>query len=467
MDLKVFPLIVSTGTNGFAAAAQLRKRFVRIGQLRDRGAEIDGLFRTAYEWPQHLYRWALGILCAAGAVALIGGLLRLVDSRAFPAAQGFFENYGAAVAIVGILLWFIASVEGFTRLVLFAKAAIAILRPSILSSPSWYNMIQLFADSPQPLFLCKIGVERLSDVVMQKLLAGAYQDNNFASAPTQLASDERANVALFGCMIEQEHWDRGFQRRDWAPFYRALAECREDGQSIFSPDYLRRVHMGTGATRDFYQIIRTAANPALVSAAQPELPESATVSSDVGEALNVLVDRYSGSAVNLANADLTGRHFNIERAFAEASSFPLLRSDSMRPQFLKLLVRWDVWPGIQPGRFIYPFSARIAALLLDSGALVTLDDSDRLTFRTEDQRMIVREGVRRVVANVERLLMSDSVNGARAYYSALRNEQAHPAEWELAQRVDYVLWSEARNRAAADTFEDWSIGKDGFVERKG
>lgn len=136
----------------------------------------------------------------------------------------------------------------------------------------------------------------------------------------------------------------------------------------------------------------------------------------------------------------------------------------MVPQFLKLAVRWDVWPDVDAGNFLYPYSANVALLILGANALVTLDKADRFAFRDAGELYAFREAVHRTARSVEAILSTSHRQHDRQYFNDLASA-GHPVEWELAARVDFALWSWARETKQANGFTDWKIGQDGIIVR--
>lgn len=136
----------------------------------------------------------------------------------------------------------------------------------------------------------------------------------------------------------------------------------------------------------------------------------------------------------------------------------------MVPQFLKLVVRWDVWPGIEAGNFIYPYSGNLALLILENHALVSLDRADRFAFDDMGQLDAFREAMRRTVKSVEDILSGSNRPDHREYLKELRST-GHPVQWELATRVDFALWSRAAELKRSNGFTQWMIDKDSMIAR--
>ena len=266
---KILPVAGQTAGNAIAAVRQIQNRLGRIHEVRDRQGEFGLLFRMAYELPQHLYRWGLVACALAGLGVFTGGVLRLVDSTALPWLQQVFTDQWLTVFAIGLLLLGITLLEAITWVAILALGPIPPIRRSI----DWYNIRQFctLLERPKPLALNGIAIDSLADFAIRKLTANKDLGAQFASKPFGLTASERANLALFGCLIEQEHYVRKWQLRNWGAFYEALAHSRLDGVSIFAETTIRNVR---AQNQDYYSAIRVAADPNLVNAQQSPLEDS-------------------------------------------------------------------------------------------------------------------------------------------------------------------------------------------------
>jgi hypothetical protein len=136
----------------------------------------------------------------------------------------------------------------------------------------------------------------------------------------------------------------------------------------------------------------------------------------------------------------------------------------MVPQFLKLAVRWDVWPDVKVGNFVYPYSSQLAMLMLEERALVTLQETKSFAFRKDGELTAFRDTMRRTVERVKYVLQRSHRAEDQTYIQGL-SAAHHPLEWELAIEVDFALWSLSREMAKENRFNDWKVNA-GIIERK-
>jgi hypothetical protein len=461
---KAVGLVVQAVTNIWQAVQQVQSRLAWISDVRGRGGNLGLVFRIAYEWPQHFYRWSLGICAVVGFSALIGGILKILNVESLKVLQTMFDLHWLTIIGIGALLFLLTVTNGLTWIpMLLLRWIPTRWLPGLLESPSWLYVCW-FCDifgKPRPLVIRELGIDDIADFVIQRLVGGNLKTDNFAEKPPGLTDDERANAALFGCLLEKEHYIRkGWPRRSWRFFYAAIGAAQHQGRSIFAPDVVKRV---SAHIEDYYSDIQKAVNPRLEETEQDLLPDSAAASEDVKNAVELLATKYDGCAANLPRGTSGTRQLNLRNAFERVAEFPNFNPTGMVPQFLKLAVRWDVWPGIETGGFIYPFSSSIAVLFLNQQVLITLPEAQQFAFRDPDELLIMRETMRRVVDKVAWHLKTLNRPGYREFYQTLRNEPAHPVEWEIAQYVDFVLWSAAREPASEGS-DVWKV-ESGLVLR--
>ena len=228
---------------------------------------------------------------------------------------------------------------------------------------------------------------------------------------------------------------------------------------IVSPEYLK----GPGSSADFYGGLREEVNRRL-PAGEPPLPDSPVAMTDVSNAIHLLTTKYKGTAKTIAYGFWWPKP-SLRLAFHRAQQFHPFNEESMIPQFLKLCVRWDVWPEVKVGNFVYPYASSIARMMLEESALVTLHHVDNFTFRKGGELAAYREAMRRTVRRVERILLGSRNPHHQLYVNELA-KAGHPMEWELAASVDFALWSLAREMAKKDSFKEWEVDTGGFIVRK-
>jgi hypothetical protein len=143
----------------------------------------------------------------------------------------------------------------------------------------------------------------------------------------------------------------------------------------------------------------------------------------------------------------------------------------MRDLFLKLAVRWQIWPSAAPGPFTFGFNRGIAALLLNLRCI---------TVRREDEALDIDEDVRRLAAGTEMQIVNqlkvfiDSGSDERTTELCKSRFGSTPSAvplWRLSDEVDYFLFNQAR-RADGGSFGDaavkpWRIDGNSFARKNG
>ena len=290
---KMLAALGTTVGSGWKLFADRQRRFALLKEIKEKGGQQGFLFFTFYTLLQYLYQVGLVFFGIGGLAALLGGLLKTLNVAWAPSwLISIYENHSIQLVICAVLWGLISTVNVFSWIAILFLGSIP---PSWLvfrQSAGWYNLNQLTKplEHPKPLFLNQNGTDKLADAAIARLMTPGAGAQNFAPKPNQLSDDERANAALFGCLIEKEYGVQQWGRRDWAPFYAALGSAQVEGACIFSPSYLINAH---AQNVDFYGILRQTINQQFPHG--PALPESPIVADHVSKAVNLLARRYRGS----------------------------------------------------------------------------------------------------------------------------------------------------------------------------
>ncbi len=129
---------------------------------------------------------------------------------------------------------------------------------------------------------------------------------------------------------------------------------------------------------------------------------------------------------------------------------PRLNDEGMRPQLIKLLVRWNALP-MSSGVFAQPFAKRQAWLLLQQGALRALPEMKEITFHSTGQAPIARIAALRVIWRVVALIEGGASAEALSAASMLGSSR-----WTRLEIADIVFWSWASADAKKATSENWN-----------
>lgn len=445
----------------------------RIRAIRNEVGHLEFGFQVFYQIPQYL-------LIVVSIAIFFFLSLSFVDSMYPNILPDYFPKNAVRVLFSpDNLLWvvlslsFVAAVIYWNlipRLLMAVAWALAVLPvPGVRNrfgpngeSLGWHQTAQVMegSDKGQPLMVDDDAVERVAWTVLAKLVqnAGAAE---YAAEPANLTAPEKANIALFGCILEAVHYAHRWPSPSWSEFYAALADIQHT-KPLFAPDQLLAFPSGQA----FFEALRDQLDAALKARCQPSPPDRGlAAAADLSRAWELLKQRACGDVLRLVPLFapfLGGRMAWLDRRLR---AFPRLDSVGMRPQLIKLLVRWKTLP-MSRGVFIQPFAKRQAWLLLQEGALRALPDLKEVTFFGTGQVAIARIVALRVIRRVAALIAQGDSSEARAAASTLGCEP-----WTRLETADFVLWSWARAAAQEAATGEWDKAKwhwkfeDGRVQR--
>jgi len=313
------------------------------------------------------------------------------------------------------------------------------------------------------LLISRAAIERISWEVLGKLGNSGGKLPHFAAEPAGLSVSEKANLALFGCVMEENFYANRWASPDWATFYEALSEIHRE-RPIFRPNELKSF----GSGEAFFDFFRQQLDSVLTTKEQTPPPNrSLAAAGDIAVTWNLLAERADGDLLRLIprwSWLLGGKLFWLDQRLR---SFPRLNSDGMRPQLIKLLIRWNALPDARGGVFVQPFAKRQAWLLLQKGVLRALPEMKEVTFNGTGQVAIAQIAVRKVAERVSDLILAQETPEARAALA-----QVGDSRWDTEAAADFVLWSWAatKSRTARDANWDknkwrWKFEVDGRVIR--
>jgi hypothetical protein len=459
---------IATAVGGYKL---FEPKLERIRAIRNEVGRLDLGFRLFYEWPQYVLI-ALSItifvdLVAAFFDTLHAGVITAVGPKGWLAMVLAPETtiwVVVSLPIVGAIIYW----NGVPKLLLTLTRLLSALPiPGLQNrfgengeSLGWHQTAAVIEgpDKGQPLMIDDTGIDRVAWAVLARLSKNAGA-GAFAAEPDKLAESERANLALFGCILESIHYAQRWPLPKWGQFYASLADIqRTDG--LFTPQSLLTYQTGHA----YFEVLRDRLNKALKSRHEPAPPDrSLAAAADISRAWELLTARAKGDVLQLApplTRFLGGRVAWLDRRLR---SFPQLAGVGMRPQLIKLLIRWHTLP-VSPGVFAQPFSAGQAWLLLQAGGLRALPEMKEVTFNGRGQIPIARLAAVKVARRVAKLIGEGVSSEAVSVAQALGNDR-----WTRLERADFTFWSWAREAAkAAGTDEAplrWKLDA-GRVQRK-
>jgi hypothetical protein len=165
---------------------------------------------------------------------------------------------------------------------------------------------------------------------------------------------------------------------------------------------------------------------------------------DVNRAATLLRDDFDCDATMLAGGWRGLLLGPVQAVFGSARRFPRLSGDTMRPQFVKLLVRWEVVPSTDARIFVQPFSARLAWLLLHYGALNVLSDVKQLNFNGPVDRPMSRIAAAAIMDDVLSRVNHDRSRETQPLRDRFSTVPEPAKSWLIKQEVDTTMWRMAR-----------------------
>ncbi len=359
------------------------------------------------------------------------------------------------------LLLFLTVMGGFiqlnalSRLALFLFRGLSFLPVDGLSgafgpkgrSAGWIQAECICAtwDKGQPLLIAQEEMERVSDELLLKLSASNYKATNYAPKPAKASTAAAGNIALFGCLIEAAHKVNRWEKpKAWTSFYEALTEIHDE-TNMFEPQVLT-----TFSGQAFSQNLRD-----LLAAKMSAKNEAVAAENYYGAASYVakawtLLDEHAGSVLKLIPIYAGFIGTKLYWLNRELGKFPLLQDDSMRPQLIKILTRWDVTPWAKNEDFLPPFSKTVSWLLLEEGVLRTFPEQKEVTFWGRGDVGISSAACRRIFEHVRKA--SEEGLSVPARSVAVR----FPEKWDLLAAADYTLWNWGQMKSGEGQKANWA-----------
>ena len=408
-DITVMTLVTAI-VGAFGAFAIFQPKLAISAAMKRETGFVEPAFRMLYVIPQYLSALTIVGFC----VLLVAAFIHSIRPDVF-AHSHFLTNVGSFF-ILGNVVWivFLAAVIGaivqFNLLswVLLIVSAVASFLPIPLlrgafgrygQSAGWLQAWSICRawDKGQPLLLSRPEIERLGDSVLFRLANPALGSNDFAETPISATLDARANIALFGCILEATHYAQDWKAPSWSEFYAALAAIH-DQTKMFDPSELQKL----GFSNEFVEQFRARLVAEIKSRAQLCPPDNyLAAAGHLSTTWNAL-HRHAGSVLNLIPfwaPLLGGRLYWLDQRLKR---LPMLNSEGMRPQLIKLLARWGTLPWAKAAVFVQPFAKRQGWLLLQENALRVFPVQNDVTFFDVGDVQLTRIACLKISREVEK-----------------------------------------------------------------
>jgi hypothetical protein len=414
--------------------ATLLKRSNWISRAQATVNGLGRLFAVLDKLPLGIsYALLVGIFLLS-LLALVGGALVVSSSPHVPKLlQGLFDNS------IWLMLAFVAlavavHLNGLPRLFLWASRAAGLFWPDLTYHPGWINASRHVRqeDDAVPMSTDQEKCRRVAnDVIKAWAIDKVQYDQHRATKPVGFSDDELANFLVIANGIESAIHDLPVgQQVAFGPLYKELGKA---GSELYRPETLV-------ACRN--------QGPSLYSRLRekiPDLPDEPTIDATVTALVKYLVSKYSGRALLLARGWVPIGYYVglLDRRLRRVPGF--VHSQAMRAEVIKLGIEMNVWSGVKPGPFVYPFTEAIARLLLNLGCIRTRPDVKAVPC-DDDFIRLNAWAMKRITDEVESVFRNTSDERIVAFcQDRFAVQPQSVARWALAREVDFFLWVQARD----------------------
>lgn len=455
LEFSTFSPFVAAIVAAGGAFALFEPKLERMRTIKNETGHFEPGFLGFYVLPQRLLIAFSIVIVVFLLIACLDvmdpSLLSAVPQLAF-VRTAFEIRYVAWTVVAAAILAIIIRWNWLPQILLLLARALSVLPiPGLLNrfgpqggSVGWHQAKAVCEgpDKGAPLLIKSEDLDRVARIVLTRLSQKAG-DEDFAAEPAGLSVVEKANIALFGCLMEVNVSVNRWDRPKWSEFYASLADIQR-ATPLFGPAEL----LGFTSGNAFFETFRDRLDAALAARNQPRPPNrSLEAAGDIVQAWELLRRKAKCDMMRLAPpfANLLGGR--VAWVDCRLRAFPRMNSDGMRPQLIKLLTRWGCLPPTG-GVFIQPFSKSMAWLLLHEGALGALPETKEVTFNSFGQAPISRLAMKRVLQRVAELIDEGASAEAKAVATKLGT-----SKWRRFEAGDFILWNwaNAERKAAAGT----------------
>jgi hypothetical protein len=333
-----------------------------------------------------------------------------------------------------------------------------------------------------------LSIDRVARGVYERLTNHPHETGFDTPYPRDVSDAERANYILFAVVVEAHiatHYqsDRDRVQRAW----KYLAWIVGQGDHPMMPN---SIVAGVDSNSSFYERIVNREGAPMDAA----LPSGAELRADVDDAAMRLASYFSGDATNLASSWF-GLRLSVQAVIRRLFGFRAFRGqgEALPRVFLKVAKRQGIWPTLRGGPFLFPFSRRVALLILNAECVRLVCNDMGIPIQDQQLQDLISGAVDRVAAKVRDIMNTDSDRRRVAAICEKQfgvNTPDEVLEAQFTDEVDFLLWDHAGRfcgswppgrdkRGNRCTFcavgetciclehatELWTVEKDRFVQR--
>jgi hypothetical protein len=442
------------------------KRLARVQEIEAQLGRLPQLVTRTYVRVQKFYKWALVTITLAGIVMVFA---YIVPQWFTQPVFVWLREQGAIL----IIIWLVVGATMYTNLLSrIAIGGARLLRRAVGKplerDPAWHALCAFVElnENAKPLVVDEGAVVRFADSLVDRLKRTATTSNR--AVPPSLPKDMNAdtfrsqvgNCLLAACVIEEAHSDLRMPSREWSPFYAAITDLLTETE-LFSVKSVLTQH----SSNKYYDSIYQELNRRLKIRSQQEIAESAELKQRLTNTFTVLASKYGGDTTKLHT---DGKPLDL--VYKRLKAFSVLQNEGIRANFVKLGVVWEVWRDVPLVSFDFPFSKRIAAVLMDREVIRAADDVKSLAFDHERERQVQQAAVRMIIDHAIRLIESRRKEHETWLPPKSLNATGELFRWWVAYEADYRLWDYAATlhdgKVSGDVLSQWQYASGQVVRLK-
>ncbi len=439
--VKIIGSLITSLAGLFAVVDRFKKQLGRIKTVHAQVGSLGWPYIILVSLPAHLLWWGLLLVSLTSAYIMVQGLVLLAGR---PLLFGLPSGLGLAYPLVGvaILLALFAYLEIWTRVGVLFLRRFGKLRfhPGCINA-SWQveETEGIKAMNVSPTNCEALGIAILDCVSAQKDPPGEMAP----ALPPGTDTSVIANYVFFGCVIE--HYVHQLFREPGRlnAMWRYLAWAANLPEQPLGPVC---VIAHETIQRDGYFAVLQALSDSHSNKSWGELPVAPKIADAVNQAAGWLASKYAGNARELSKSVL--RRSSSPNVVWDnlASVEPFRSSTDLRSLFLKLAMRMQVWPDMEPGAFLFPYYSGLPVLFLNAGCLVVAQGVQRIDPDDAWRALVASTEEKIIEAAYRQFQMNSSdrriVDLSRRFFDS---DPAAVDKWSFTDFLDLWLFDHTRN----------------------
>lgn len=417
------------------------------------------------KWPLYITWTFLALLVAASILAIFGGVIGYVNINPSPQptiTQGTAPQSSVRPAalpkaaspqlsgaenkltlLFEYSLWIAAVFLATAAMIYFNVIQLAVLQasklvgyfdPTMYFHPGWINARwHIRNDEAIPINTNLQGCEQVANVfITSAIIQKIDYASDRAKKPKNISDEDLPNLLLISNVVESSiHKLAKGGAIQFSEMYDQLGIAAANVERPFSPTAIQKLFDGG---KSLYPLLKEITE---------SLPNEPTIETAVNETVTVLAKSYLYQARGLA-IGTAGIGYSSRVLFRRLKGFPALKEQGMRAQVIKLGIDWEVWPGMDPGPFMYPFSKNVARLLMNLKCILTLPQIKSIPCESDFQHLTAWASDRIVDIVARTLTTTQDEQLIQSCLDVFGSKPKEVGRWRICREVDYFLWNQSR-----------------------